>query len=268
VFDPARFAYRDDTAYRPALQEIGTAAQFSHLMDACGVQHALLVGPTSGYRTDNRCMLDAIARGGGRFKGIAVVEHDVSRAELVEMKSAGVVGAAFNPAMDGVDSMKSADALFDTLADLDMFAQIQTVGDQLVALQPLIDRTRTRLLIDHCGRPELAAGVDQPGFQALLRLADNGRTAVKISGLQKFSQLAYPYEDAQVFARELLRVFGPDQCVWGSDWPFLRAPQRMDYAPLLTLVQRLIPDAGARRRVMWTTPRKLFGFAPGAGNED
>ncbi|MFL9961120.1 amidohydrolase family protein [Paraburkholderia sediminicola] len=268
VFDPARFAYRNDTAYRPALQEIGTAAQFSHLMDACGVQHALLVGPTSGYRTDNRCMLDAIARGGGRFKGIAVVEHDVSRAELVEMKSAGVVGAAFNPAMDGVDSMKSAGALFDTLADLDMFAQIQTVGDQLVALQPLIERTRTRLLIDHCGRPELAAGVDQPGFQALLRLAGNGRTAVKISGLQKFSQLDYPYEDAQVFARELLRVFGPDQCVWGSDWPFLRAPQRMDYAPLLSLVQRLIPEAGARRRVLWTTPRKLFGFAPGTGNLD
>jgi predicted TIM-barrel fold metal-dependent hydrolase len=268
VFDPARFAYRDDTAYRPALQEIGTAAQFSHLMDACGVQHALLVGPTSGYRTDNRCMLDAIARGGDRFKGIAVVENDVSRVELVEMKSAGVIGAAFNPAMEGVDSMKSVGALFDTLADLDMFAQIQTTGDQLVALQPLIERTRTRLLIDHCGRPELTAGVDQPGFQALLRLADNGRTVVKISGLQKFSRRAYPYEDAQVFAGELLRVFGPDRCVWGSDWPFLRAPQRMDYAPLLTLVQRLIPDADARRRVLWTTPRTLFGFAPGGSNED
>jgi predicted TIM-barrel fold metal-dependent hydrolase len=135
-------------------------------------------------------------------------------------------------------------------------------------LQPLIERTRTRLLIDHCGRPELTAGVDQPGFQALLRLADNGRTVVKISGLQKFSRRAYPYEDAQVFARELLRVFGPDRCVWGSDWPFLRAPQRMDYAPLLTLVQRLIPDADARRRVLWTTPRTLFGFAPGGSNED
>jgi predicted TIM-barrel fold metal-dependent hydrolase len=34
----------------------------------------------------------------------------------------------------------------------------------------------------------------------------------------------------------------------------------MDYAPLLTLLQRLIPDADARRRVLWTTPRSLFGF--------
>jgi predicted TIM-barrel fold metal-dependent hydrolase len=260
VFDPARFPYQADTAYRPALQEIGTAAQFTAVMDACGVQHALLVGPTSGYRTDNRCMLDAIARGGDRFKGIAVVDHDVSRAELIAMKSAGVVGLAFNPAMNGVDAMADADALFDTLSELDMFAQIQTIGDQLVALRPLIERTRTRILIDHCGRPEVASGIEQPGFQMLLRLADNDRTVVKLSGLQKFSQLPYPYEDAQIFVQQLLAAFGPDRCVWGSDWPFLRAPERMDYAPLLTLVQRLIPDADARRRVLWSTPSRLFGF--------
>lgn len=260
VFDPARFPYRADTAYRPSMQEIGTAAQFARVMDACGVQHALLVGPTSGYRTDNRCMLDAIAQHGDRFRGIAVVDHDVSRQALQEMKAAGVVGIAFNPAMEGVEAMKHAEPLFGMLADLDMFAQIQVTGDQLVALEPLIARTATRLLIDHCGRPEPAAGINQPGFQSLLRLADTDRTVVKISGLQKFSQLDYPYEDAQFFARQLLRTFGPDRCVWGSDWPFLRSPVRMDYAPLLTLLQRLIPDADARRRVLWTTPRSLFGF--------
>jgi predicted TIM-barrel fold metal-dependent hydrolase len=261
IFDPARFPYRPDTAYRPSMQEIGTAAQFTHVMDACGVRHALLVGPTSGYRTDNRCMLDAIERGGDRFKGIAVVDHAVSRTELLDMKRAGVVGIAFNPAMDGVDSMATADALFHMLTELDMFAQIQTVSDQLVTLQALIERTRTRILIDHCGRPDLAAGIEQPGFQTLLRLADNDRTVVKISGLQKFSQLDYPYEDAQIFVQQLLRTFGPDRCVWGSDWPFLRAPARMDYAPLLTLVQRLIPDSDARRRVLWSTPCRLFGFS-------
>jgi predicted TIM-barrel fold metal-dependent hydrolase len=260
IFDPARFPYRADTAYRPSMQEIGTAAQFARVMDACGVQHALLVGPTSGYRTDNRCMLDAIARDGNRFKGIAVVDNDVSRIELVEMKGAGVVGVAFNPAMEGVEVMNGADSLFNTLSDLDMFAQIQVAGDQLVALEPLIGRTETRVLIDHCGRPDVAAGMNQPGFQALLRLADTARTFVKISGLQKFSQLEYPYEDAQTFARQILRTFGPDRCVWGSDWPFLRSPVRMDYAPLLTLVQRLIPDPDARRRVLWNTPCSLFGF--------
>jgi predicted TIM-barrel fold metal-dependent hydrolase len=260
IFDPERFPYRADTLYRPAAQEIGTAAQFARVLDACGVRHALLIGPTSGYRTDNRCMLDAIAQGEGRFKGIAVVNNDASRGELLNLKESGVVGVAFHPASEGVEVMVDADALFGRLAELDMFAQIQVTGAQLLDLLPLIERTTTRLLIDHCGRPEAVAGIAQPAFEALLRLADHGRTVVKLSGMQKFSQMDHPYADAQVYVRELLRVFGPEHCIWGSDWPFLRAPARMDYAPLLTLVASMIPDAGVRRQVLWDTPRRLFGF--------
>jgi predicted TIM-barrel fold metal-dependent hydrolase len=264
IFDPVRFPYREDTIYRPSLQEIGTAAQFTRVMDACGVTHALLVGPTSGYRTDNRCMLDAIASGAGRFKGIAVVEHDIGREDLLALREAGVVGVAFNPALEGVGVMNDAGPLFDLLAELDLFAQIQVSGNELVELAPLIERTRTRLLIDHCGRPDVAAGIGQPGFQALLRLADAGpdgaRTVVKLSGYQKFSAQPHPYEDAQTYVRELVRVFGPDACIWGSDWPFLRAPERIDYAPLVALFAQMVPDAGVRRKILWETPRRLFGL--------
>jgi predicted TIM-barrel fold metal-dependent hydrolase len=78
VFDPARFPYGDDSVYRPAGQEIGKAAQLTRVLDAYGVRFALLVGPNSGYEQDNRCMLDAIANGRGRFKGIAVVPNDTA----------------------------------------------------------------------------------------------------------------------------------------------------------------------------------------------
>lgn len=260
VFDPARFPYRDDTVYRPSGQEVGTADQFKQVMDAYGVRHALLVGPTSGYRTDNRCLLDAIARGGERFKGIAVVDKDATLAQLAELKAAGVVGLAFNPAMEGVASLDGADRLFGMLAELEMFAQIQVKQDELPALSALIGRSRAQILIDHCGRPAPANGLQQPGFQALLRLADLGRVTVKLSGMQKFAGAPYPYEDAQPFVRALLRVFGPDACIWGSDWPFLRAPQRVDYGPLLKLVEQLLPDADMRRRVLWDTPLRLFKF--------
>jgi hypothetical protein len=63
-------------------------------------------------------------------------------------------------------------------------------------------------------------------------------------------------------AARLLDAYGPEHCVWGSDWPFLRAPERIDYGTLLTLLEHLIPDPGARRAVLWETPRRLFGFAP------
>ncbi|MHB9836971.1 amidohydrolase family protein [Paraburkholderia terrae] len=260
IFDPVRFPYRDDTAYRPAQQEIGTAAQFVHVMDAYGVRHALLVGPTSGYRTDNHCLVDALETYQERFRGIAVVDNDIGRGELVALRRAGVVGVAFNPAMEGVELVRDAGALFALLADLGMFAQIQVCGDQLVALAPWLAQQEAQLLIDHGGRPDIEAGVAQPGFQALLRLADSARASVKLSGWQKYSRTAYPYEDAWPYAHALLGAFGPQRCVWGSDWPFLRAPERLDYGPLLTLFEQIVPDAETRHQIQWETPRRLFGF--------
>jgi predicted TIM-barrel fold metal-dependent hydrolase len=56
----------------------------------------------------------------------------------------------------------------------------------------------------------------------------------------------------------LIDAFGVDACVWGSDWPFLRAPERIDYGPLLSLVERLVPDPAERRALWWDTPRRLF----------
>ncbi|WP_379627026.1 amidohydrolase family protein [Pseudonocardia sp. GCM10023141] len=68
VFDPARFPYAPDTFYAPAGQELGTPARLAAVLDWHGVEHALLVGPNSGYGEDNRCLLDAIATGGGRYR--------------------------------------------------------------------------------------------------------------------------------------------------------------------------------------------------------
>ena len=42
-------------------------------------------------------MLDAIARGEGRLKGISIVDLDVDTAMLKTLKAQGIVGAALNP---------------------------------------------------------------------------------------------------------------------------------------------------------------------------
>jgi predicted TIM-barrel fold metal-dependent hydrolase len=260
VLDPARFPYAADVAYRPAGQEIGTLVQYQSVMDAYGVRHALLVGPNSGYGTDNRCLLDAIARGQGRFKGIAVVPNDASRSELERLKAAGVVGVAFNATVHGVDHYAATAGLLRMLADLDLFIQVQVEHDQLVPLAPMLEQSGARILIDHCGRPTPGAGLEQPGFQALLALARTGRAAVKLSGYQKFSAEPPPYGDAQPFVHALIDAFTLDACMWASDWPFLKATERLDVGPLLRAVERLLPDPADRQRLLWDTPCRLFGF--------
>ena len=261
LFDPARFPYHPDAPYAPSGQEVATLEQFNRVMDAYGVQHALLVGPNSGYHTDNSCLLSALATGQGRFKGVAVVSPDITLDALATLQAQGVVGVAFNPALYGVASLDAADGLFGKLAELDLFAQIQVCEDQLLALRGLLERTSARVLIDHCGRPEVSAGIHQPGFQALLRLAASGRASVKLSGMQKFASADALQAQSSAYVHALLEAFGPQACVWGSDWPFIRQRSRMDYGPLLKLAEQLMPDAQLRRTVMWDTPRRLFGFA-------
>lgn len=260
IFDPVRFPYAADTTYRPAGHEIATAHKLQNLMDAYGVRHALVVQPTSGYGPDNRCLLDAIAHSAGRLKGIAVVPRDVDRAALTALKAGGMVGVAFNVAHHGTAYFADQAPLLAHLAALDMFVQVQTEHDQLVALVPMLEQSGARILVDHCGRPTPGAGLEQPGFQAVLRLARTQRAFIKLSGCAKFSAEPHPYADTEPFVRALIDAFTLDQCIWGSDWPFLRAPERLDYGTLLQLVTHWLPDAADRRKLMWDTPRRLFGF--------
>ncbi len=264
VLDPGRHPYRIDVKYRPAGQEVGTAVQFNALCDAYRVEHALLVGPNSGYGEDNSCLLDVIARSGGRFKGIAVVPNEASEDDLSDLKRQGIVGVAFNATFHGVDYYRDTEPLIRRLAGLDLFLQLQGEGNQLASLVRLVEGCDVKILIDHCGRPDLELGPSQPGFAALLELGRSARAVVKLSGLAKYSRAAFPYEDTWPYVRALVDSFGLDRCLWGSDWPFLRAPERLDYGPLLSIVDRLFPEPQDRRKLLWETPRHLFGFGVAA----
>ncbi len=260
VLDPVHFPYRADTFYRPSGQETGTVRQLMQMHDAYGIRHGLIVGPNSGYDEDNRCLLDALDRGEGRYKGVAVVANDISRDALVALRDRGVVGVAFNATHHGVERYLASSDLLAHLHALGMFVSLQVWQDQLVVLAPLFERAGVRLLIDHCGRPSPDAGLQQPGFKELLRLGRSGRTFVKLSGYVKFSREPHPYDDMRPYVDALVDAFTPDACLWASDWPFLRAPTRIDVGPLLALVERFIPDARDRRRVLWDTPRRALGF--------
>ena len=260
VIDPVRFPYGKDIPYKPSGPEVGTAAQLHQVMKTYGVRHALMVQPNSGYGSDNSCMLDAIAHGAGRFKGIAIIDFDADLATLRQFKSQGIVGAAFNATFHGNDYYKRSAGLIAKLAELDMFLQLQTEHDQLSMFVPWIDQMPIKVLIDHCGRPTAEAGLDQSGFKALLRLAATGRVSVKLSGYAKFAKRQFPFEDAWPFVRAIVDAFTLDHCMWASDWPYLRAPERQDYGPLVDLVEILFPNAADRQRLLWDTPRRLFGF--------
>jgi predicted TIM-barrel fold metal-dependent hydrolase len=261
VLDPARFPYGENIAYRPSGQEIGTSGQLCQVMDAYGVRHALLVQPNSGYGGDNSCLLDAISKSGGRFRGMAIIDLDADVAALKTFQAQGIVGVAINATFHGNCYYQHAETLMKRLADLGMFLNLQIDNDQLLMFAPWIEKIPVRVLIDHLARPTISKGLGQPGFATLLHLAKTGRVSVKISGYAKYSNVPYPFEDCWPFVYAVVDAFSLDHCMWASDWPFLRASARQDYGPLVALAGRLFPNASDRRKLFWETPNRLFNFA-------
>ncbi|MEP7328043.1 MAG: amidohydrolase family protein [Betaproteobacteria bacterium] len=264
LFDTARFPFSRRAAYHPLPGECGTGGDLIHTLDAHGMAGALLVNPTSGYGTDNSCMLDALKRHPRPFRGVARVPLNTSPSRLNALAKAGVIGVRIDLLGDGLEQLAHRDfsRLVGRVADAALWLEVQAGGDQLAVALPQLTAARGKLLIGHCGRPDPAHGLRQPGFRALLSLADSGRAAVKLSGPMRFSHQSYPYRDTQPYVAALLRAFTPQQCVWASDWPFLRAPARLDYGLLQRLFDTWVPDARARRVILVDTPRRMFGFAP------
>jgi len=262
VFDVARFAYAADAAYRPPPHEAGTTEQFVAVLDAHGLSHAVLVNPSSGYGYDNRCMLAAISAHPGRLAGIARVRPDADHRTLAELRDGGVVGIRLDLITDGVESLRhpALPRLIDQVRDLRWLVQVQCECDQLHDAAATLRAARLPLVFDHCGRPDATRGLDQPGFRALLEFGREGHF-VKLSGPFRFANVGEPRARIEPFVAALIETFTPARCVWGSDWPFLRMPVRMDYGPVLANLDRWLPDARDRHQVLCETPARLFGFA-------
>ncbi len=261
VLDPVRFPYAPEAKYSPHGQEIGTLERYLAVLDAHAMSHALLVQPTSGYAYDNRCTLDAVERSGGRLRAIVRIPPDHARGHARLLEHPAVTGVRLDLIAEGTEQLDAPDTrwLLRALAERGKVLQIQCERDQLVAALPALRRFPGHIVVDHCGRPDTAAGVSQPGFQALLDLGRDGHY-VKLSGPFRFSRAQVPFADCEPYVAALLERFTPERCVWGSDWPYLRISGRVDYGPTLGALERWIPDPAARRRVLRDTPARLFGF--------
>ena len=261
VFGGAEFPFSPETLYTPHPSQMGTPAKFRAVLAAHGLTHGLLVG-AGPYGDDNRCMLQAIADSGGHFKGVGLVKAAATERELADLKVKGVVGIRMNLMGHGLRPLvePGADGLLARLKALDMYLQLHFQKEELVEAAPILRKSGVLMLIDHFGRPDVARGVNGKGYQTVLEFGKSGQAVIKLSGPFRSSVQGYPYTDVDPFIAAAIDAYTLDNCVWGSDWPFVRMDERMDYGPPQTCLARWLPDAKDRQKVLWDTPARLFGF--------
>lgn len=258
---PPEFGLPSGPGNQPEPHQRVRSEDYRRMLGEHGMTHGVLSQP-SGYLHDNRAMLDAIARGDGRIKGIADVPYDSSDADLEALEHQGIIGQRFNLVdlnRRGELTTPGAQRFLDRLRERGWWAEIHAHGPWYADLMPALSRGN-KLLLCHMGRPQIELGVNEPGFQCILELGRRGQAIAKLTGVRRYSREPMPHKDADPFVAAILQAFTPGRCVWGSDWPHVRMPRTMTYDYGLRWLEHAVPDTAVRREILWNTPARVFGF--------
>lgn len=257
VFGPAaRFAFAPERAYTPVDAPKETLFALHRLL---GIDRAVLV-QASCHGTDNAAVLDAIAAAPERVRGIAMVKPDVTTAQLKALDAGGIRGVRFNfVAHLGEDADPDAvKAVAGRIADLGWHAVVHFDARKLPDLAPFLRGIPVPMVIDHMGRVDASAGLDQAPFRLLLELMEDERFYVKVCGSERISRAGPPFHDAAPFARKLVETF-PDRVLWGTDWPHPNIKVHMpDDGALVDLLPMIAPTDTLTRALLVDNPGRLY----------
>ena len=116
------------------------------------------------------------------------------------------------------------------------------------------------IVIDHAGKPDIAAGQWQPWADGMARLALQTGVYCKLSGL--LTEAGPAPGAVQPWAAHVLACFGADRLVWGSDWPVLESAG--SYAQWWAETRQLLNHLSlqAQRAVMDGNARRLYRLPP------
>ncbi|HEX7919490.1 MAG TPA: amidohydrolase family protein, partial [Bradyrhizobium sp.] len=209
--------------------------------------------------TDNSYLVECLKATGGRLRGIAVVDVAATADELRALDRAGVAGIRLKLVGQKLPDLSSPEwtALLAQIRTLDWQVEIQRNAGDLAVLAPQLLDQGVKVVLDHFALPDPKLGIDDGGFQSVLKLGATRNVWVKISAPYRngaagetFAKQAYPL---------LRQAFGVDRLLWGSDWPHTQFEATQSYTKNRRFLDELVGDADERARVL-ASPRELFRF--------
>ncbi len=109
---------------------------------------------------------------------------------------------------------------FEALVDLDLrFDALVHPQHVVPLLYRLLRHPQLKAVVDHAAKPQIQDEVFQPWSADITRLAAETSAFVKLSGLVTEANTDWTENDLQPYAKHILKTFGPDRVMFGSDWP-------------------------------------------------
>ena len=261
VFGPPEiYPVRPGAAYEMPTATIAAAMKMHRTL---GLQRGVIVQPTT-YGADHQATLDGIAAAGPNYRGCAnaAVFENADDAYLEKLHAGGIRGGRFSRQSLGIALTPAAFArAIARIRELGWYAKVQPEPAGFAEQAALYEKLDLSVLIDHMGRPNPAAGVDDPSLKKVLELLKRGNFWVMLSLAEKISKAGKPWDDVVPIMRALIEA-APDRVVWASDWPHpVSTSQPPNEADLVELLYRATNSDEERQRILVDNPAMLFGFA-------
>jgi L-fuconolactonase len=111
----------------------------------------------------------------------------------------------------GIAAVAAAGLTYDILVQPAQYAAAVALADAVPG---------ARLVLDHCGKPAIAAGDYEPWAAFVSEIAARPNVFCKLSGLvTEADWTQWTVDDLRPYAAHVLASFGPDRVMFGSDWP-------------------------------------------------
>ena len=263
-----RLSRRDNVALTPTMRPIymdREPADLKPIIDAAGVGRVVVV--QAAETLAEALFIIGLAREFPWIAGIVAWVELASPAVEEEVRA-----IAWNSVVKGVRPVRDDNRSIAWMLDSRLDRGFRALQDNAFSLDILVQNWREiplgtllakrwpglAIVLDHCGKPDIANNLFDPWARHIDELASLPNVVCKFSGLLNCARPGASAADVQIYAKHVLKAFGPNRLMWASDWPPLDLAS--DYATWKrisdSVLQRL-PGA-QRHSVMVGTARRVY----------
>ena len=225
VWSDDEHRYPSGEVAQPARGEMASVELLGDHMSVAGVDKAVIVQPIH-YLYDNRYVAECRVRCPGRFAGVALVDPKGPAAPFeleCLVREQGFGGMRLHLSLQTAPSdlaTSDQDQLWRRVEELDVCFIILGKAEDLPAIEPIVGRfPGVKVVLDHLGGPPVGEERPYPLLSHVLRMAKYPNVYVKVSNMNRISQVPYPHIDTHEMVRRIYDAFGPERLMWGTDFP-------------------------------------------------
>jgi L-fuconolactonase len=239
-----------------SLEDLRQESQASGVKAVCAIQTSTF------YRFDNRYICDSSRANPDWVAGVCTLDPDDPHSPgLLErfVREDGIRGMRSIPARDGRLDHPGVRALWQTALNQGIVINLLINRDKANEAEKLLKEfPALRVVLDHCLNLKTGKGLE-PTLADVLKLSRHKKLHAKLTFLPTGSATGYPCADMHEACLKIIEVFGPERCVWGSDFPCELWTPRVSYAEHLRIFTHdLKLKDSAKAAILGETARGLW----------